>query len=121
MPGTERLKSPDPADPWHTADENGERREPGTLPQPPGPQTPPPRRDYAPPPGEIDEAAQQYADKAADCRTMDELDAVKAEASEARKLAAPVRSPEGGKTVALGVWINTCRKYIREAEQAVTQ
>ena len=121
VPGTERLDGTPPGDPWHTVDENGERREPGELPgPPPGPQAPRPRRNYAPPPGEIDEAAQQFADKAADCRTTDELDAVKHEANDARLMAKPIRSPEDGKTAALGVWINTCRKAIREAEAAVT-
>jgi hypothetical protein len=121
VPGTERLDGTPPGDPWHTVDENGERREPGAMPgPPPGPQAPRPRSNYAPPPGEIDEAAQQFADKAADCRTMDELDAVKGEANEARKMAAPVRSPEDGKTAALGVYLNSCRKAIREAEAAVT-
>ena len=40
--GVERLNSTPPDDPWLTVDENGERREPGKLPKPIGPQPPKP-------------------------------------------------------------------------------
>jgi Rad52/22 family double-strand break repair protein len=71
------------------------------------------------PDGEVDEAAQPFADEAAQATTVRALQPIHARAREAHKLASLIRSPATGNTGGLGQYLNWRRTVLAKADAAL--